>query len=629
MKPPILVGIGLAIVIVAASLLAPALRGAARKAQEQAEEQAALAVRELHRVNLGLPRLSELIDADALGEADLEPIVAAAREQLQEMAREHAGLLQKAQQAAERAGLSPGPIRPVSATAAGARQALAAFQQALRDNDALLDKALADATAAVQADGSVPGAHQALGMVECVRAAGLLSEAHALRRRQSIAQSRLLGLAADWKHTQGYLDHFRGLDVAPIMAVVRTEVDDVSARRAAAAARVSDLAAQVAQRETALAQLKQQLRAARVELLDLEERGFTPGNDASFEAYRAQYRALTHVLQELQEREQLLRYGGLRAAEVVGDDPVTAEIVGGEQVHGLEELHHRLAMAEEAARRVNRANVALDEHVKYVRDAGQRAQAEAQRYQTLLAGLEAEQKEAGAEILSLATEALQQEGQALSAAEKAARAFNQSQRAADTRLRQIREQQRERDPQRKNDRLRILLQDKYIEHVGRSAEAAARVLAGRIHAQRIESSRRLLADMELYAEINPEFEFDASPFENLLDTARDAGRQTVEEARDAYATILEKLENEPTVWVPLAALAATHHLLARLDEVEAGAHAEMAARFIQQAVERREESPYVKHYVRFRDHLSGVGAAPAAPAEEEDIFGDEDDIFAD
>ena len=58
--------------------------------------------------------------------------------------------------------------------------------------------------------------------------------------------------------------------------------------------------------------------------------------------------------------------------------------------------------------------------------------------------------------------------------------------------------------------------------------------------------------------------FDATPFQEAIKTARGEGGGALTEALQIYERLSQGAPN--TVWVPLAALAAVHHLAARIDE---------------------------------------------------------------
>jgi len=635
-KPPILIGLGIAVVIIAASLLAPRLRDPGRQKAEQAQDQAALAERELARHSVTLPLADTLAPIREMKgkEGELAAAVVAATEPLKAAGAEYSKLTRIAQELARRYELPAPTPPPLSTDAAGIQRA---FQSLVKENQALLGRALKDAAAAAATDGEALGVQQAVGMGEYVRAAELLTEAQVLRVQQAEAQARLLDVAAQWKAAQGLLDYYRGLDAAPVVAGLRTDLEELGVRRTEADAAVQQLSGEVTTCRQALEQVEQDLAMQQQEWLALQKQGFQAGQDEGehgFDQYRERYLALSETVRKLQQQEQELRYGGRHGAQVADENWATGEIQNGEAVGGVEELQRRLDIAQERARRFAQATTALDEHIRYVTGSGQQAQTESSRYQERMTQLEAAAQEIAAGIEKLAAEALNNETEALKAAESAVRAFGQSQRATEAWIRAVREVQRDKDPTRKNERLDQILKDPYLEHVPRSAEASARVLAGRIHLQRVESGASLLGDMRVFTETytDPRFSFDPTTFESQVETARAAGLETLQKAAETYTTISDKLSNATTVWVPLGAAAATYDLLSRIDPTQTGVFLGKATELIQKVVEKRELFPYARPFVLFRDHLAGMTAPAPTEArpgetkkaeEETDFFQDE------
>lgn len=643
MKPPILIGIALGLVILAASIFAPALRSSASRQAVLAQDQATLALRQLARYNPDLPRLNALAAPEAMKQADaaaLESAVAAAKESLERTAGDYSQAVRRAHAAADLNGLPAPDLPKFSADVAGVQRAIADFARAVQENDALLAKAAQDAAAAVTTDANALGVTQTAGMIDYVRAANLSGAAEALRARQAAALARLLEVGVQWKVTQGALDEYRGLDTAQSLQQLGTDQEELGGLRRAADEAVTALTAQVTERRAALTQVEKNLRDTQQALQTLEEQGFRAGHDddpQGFPGYRTQYLGLHAQLRELQQREQELRKGVLHGAELDGDDWAGSPLSGGEALVGLEELERRLATAQERARRLENADASLDAQAGYLTEVGQRAQAEAARFQERLTELEAAQQALTEEIPKLAAAAFNKEEEALQAARRASDAFAKSQRAADAWLNAARTTQRERDPNRKNERLALVLRDVYLEHVGRSAEAAARLLAGRIYAQRALATQSLIEDMRRFTDLftAQRFTFDPSEFQAQLDAARTTGIETVDKAAELYNTIAEKLSSQPTAWVPLGALAATYHLRAQLGPDEAATYLARAGEVAQKAVEKRERFPYAATLVRFRDHLAAGGVvgsaptAPTAPGEPTEPTEPESDFFED
>ncbi len=639
MRPlPFVIGLGLTILILAAALFSPVFRSSQRKQTTQAQEQAVLALRQLGRVSPTLMHLEALADTEQLGDKQdaLGTAADGARERLEELNREFSQALRRAQQQAEEAGLPTPEERPPAASGAGVRQALSGFNASVQENRQLLSAAKRVAQEAVRTQGTALGVAHVEGMAHYLEAADLLLRAKQERIEQREAQRKLLRSAAQWKEDQGEYDHYRSLDVAPILEQLEQDLVELRERRNAAEQRVTELEQLVEQRQLELtgdgstAGVEQRMQDVRQELLRLERRGFAAGAEAGtaeqpgFGTYREQYLQLSQQLQELQAREQLLRNGGLRDAQFVGEDALTAELEGGERVVGLEEYERKLALARDVAERLRSANVSLEEHIAFLEEMSASAGESVTRFQQRMEEMEGTQRALiEEEIPAHAAAAYELEAKALQAAGRAVSSFSRAQSAAQNWMNEVQRVRREQDPQQKNERLRLIVGDDYFQNVSRSAEAAARLLAGRAYAQQIEANTLLLSDMQTFRGLNPspQVQFDERVFQGHIDTARPEGRDTVQDAIRTYEQIAGSLRGQPTEWVPLAGKAAAHYLLSRIDPAIATEQRNLALDAMQQAVEGRENFPYVEPYLPFRNYLSGAGpSAPAAEAPAEEGF---------
>lgn len=613
MKPPFLIGIVLACIFVVAWIFAPAMRASPRKTAEAAQAQAALAQRQLARYSLTLGRLGSAGDVKALDGTRLDAVAAEIQPQLSRAAAELTEQVRQSQRMAERYPATLPEVPRLGADARGVQTAAETFDAGLRANAELLQRAIADAKAAMGLDGNALGVAFALGSAEHVRAAGLKAEAQTLREQQDLALARLLDAGARWQRVRGYRDYSRGLEVSAILAQLRADLDTLAAMRTEATARVAESTEELRHHEAELARAAEALRVRQAALLELEQQGFDAGHDEGprgFNTFRERYLSLAAEVRELQRRDDELRYGGRPGAELIGDDPLDAEIRGGERVAGIEEVRRRLALAQERARRLDRANLSLEAHIRFVSETGQRATTELAQYQGRLQQIESEQKAIIEEVQALAAAAYEKESEALAAADAAVRTFAQAGRAGQSWIQAARDIQRDRDPNRKNPRLLLVTRDPYIEQVGRSAEAAARLLVARIQADRLDSTQGLIEKMVLFAAMTPGFQFDRSVFETHVQSARTAAIEALDKARELYASITDRLSGQPTGWVPQAALAATYHLLSRVDVDRSAAYREQALDMIRKALDKREQFPYVRPLVVFRDHLGGAAPVP-------------------
>lgn len=613
MKPAVLIGVALGVVIVAAGWLTPALLGGAQRQARQAQQQAIYAMRAAARHSVPLQSLGSYAEIGELSTAQAEAVAAAVAEQFADANSAVARQAQAAQQRLASVGLRVEAPRPLPEGAAGVSAVLRMFEALLASNAELLKTAGDAARAARDQSRDTVAVSQALGMVEYLRAQGYLVTAERARGVQRVAEGKLVRLGTAWHAAQAQVDQFRGLDVAPILSGLRADREEIHDLRSAAHAERDALTTKVASQRQELEQAERELADASRRLIELQRRGFEVGNDDAFTAYRQDYLALTARIAELQEREQELRYGGRPGATLTGDDGAPGALVGGEPVIGLEQLERELELAEARAQRFQDAHVSIEARIEQVTRVGQDAAAEVERHQRRLRELEDERAVVIAEITASATEAFEAEDAALRAARTSAEAFGAAQRAAQAWRSEVQRIQSENDPNRENQRLRAVLADPYFLQVARAAEAAARWLEGRIHAQRVESNEELLATMQRFLAVytDARFTFDPKDIREQLVLAQQEGKQVLEQARDAYAQITQELQGQPAVWVPQGLQAAVLHALARVDVTNAPGYRQQATALIQQAVDRREQFPPLRDYVRLRDHLAGV--RPTAP----------------
>lgn len=613
MRLPILIGVVILGIVLAGALLAPQFRSAAEKANEQALTEATLAQRLLHRYDVRLPGLARRAEPETLKTADLEAIAQEARERLEALRKQATQTLGRIRSEATAEGLPAPEMQVPGAHAAGLQRAVRGYEQLLRDNADLLKQALQHAKAASGAANPL-GVAQVAGMVEYARAAGLFAEAQLLRLRQAAVLERMLALAAEGGAQRAREAFLAGLDVTEIVAQLRADLDELRSLHETAVERAGALAAEVAAREAELEQITQALAQARDERFALEQRGFVAGDDASFEAYRQQFLDITERLRTLQEREQLLRFGGRQEARFEGDDMLTATISGGEALVGLETLRAQATAAEDQAQRLAAGLKAIEEHVGFLTAAGKSAAEGAQRHAALRGQLEAQADDLRPQLEELIQAATAKEDAALKAARAAVRAFRSSQQAADQWVRQAQETQRDKDPERANPRLRMMVAETAIPRVGVSAEIEARLLIGRICLQRVEASERLIEDMRLLDEMRSDAGFDATPFEEQIAAAVEEGLKELEAAEKACQKLIQKSPQE-SKWITQAALATVYHLLARLDPAQAPVYFANALEQVETATAGREAFPYAGTHVRFREHLRallGSGAVPEA-----------------
>lgn len=612
MKPSILIGVVIALVLIAAAIAAPMFISGDEATALRAREEAELANRQLARVDL---RLLQLAPMAQVNDEALAAAAERATEDIRAIASRYGKVLQD---------IGAEGVQPLPAGVAGAREALKGLREALKEHEALLQEAIRTAQSAVSTDRNALGPAQVLGTAKYVLAVGQFSASSQTRAAQYVAESRLFDLAADLQRAESLVDHYRGLNVGPVIAQLQQELTELAQQRDAAQVRVQQLTQQVDERTQRLASAEQELQVAQQKYQEVEQRGFTPGDDASFKQYSTDLAAAAQQQRDLDVQAQRLRFGGLNDAKFAGDDYATAPVEGGEPVVGLAELQEWLATAQQVAERYGNSHVALEQRIEQLRKMDARAQEEITHYQSQVVDFKKQQQAAVQQVGEIAATALKQEGEALQTARDAANAFKTSQSAYDAWVSAVRTLQGEKDPERANPRLNVILGNEYYKQVGAGGEAAARMLVARVYAQRADANQRLLDDMRTFLDMNTdaELKFDSTAYQTAVDESRAAGL----EAADAATRIYEQLSRSPaaTAWVPLGALAAAHHLAARLDPANEGEQMSAAYEALRKAVEGHENFPYAEKYVQFYQHMGGARRTGGTdePAGDESFFMD-------
>ena len=630
MKPQIVVGVIVAAVILGAGLLAPALRSQTAKQATQAAQTADLANRELAGFDPLLGRLVRAEDADALNSADVSQLVEGARDSFDALNQRFAEDVRDAQtldRKYEQRGIEPSAIQPLRGDAAAVRSALAQFQSNLTANQALFDQGLQHARDAAKIGDGVPSASFALGMAQFVDGAARMADAQELRRQQEAAQSQLMSAAIDWRRTQSDVDYYAGLEVGPIIAGLRSDLEDIANLHIVAATDAAGLERETTQRDQELAGVRQQLQAARNELLSVEQAGFTAGDDGSFNAFRTRFNQISTRQRDLQRREQMLAGGGRRGAEFEDDDAHDGAIVGGETVQGLEELQRRAARARQRADKLAEARARIEEQIKFVEKAGADAGQEQSRHTQRLEQFRDDLDVRGKEISRLNKAAFNMEAKALTSVQRAVGAFAKAKNAAEAWKRDAGQLQRDVDAERKNERLNLInSRDTTTGSIEASAEAAARVAAGQIYAERVERINEYLSMLERRTQIISGSSLNPQVIQNAqvnVQTAQAEGRKTLNVAKGIY----EKLSSGPAeaAWRPKISLAAVYYLLAKLDPARGAENLSLAYEAIHDAVLGREQHPWMDaRVVEFHTHLQkAAGATPPGDFDENEF--DDDD----
>ncbi len=609
MKPPLIIGAVLGLLVVLVWVFVPTLQSESARAADAAGASAELARRQMSRYSPTLPVTEPHVALDELKDADLSALESASSHLRTAQARI------KAQ--AEGEELEPNYVAD-GVPAGEMRKGIAGFEALLRTNRQLLVDATAAAGDAARTPERPPQAtvDMILGMAHLLEGEAALNEALHLRSRLSDAYGEIRRLGAQHRLVRIKADYFEELEIEPILDDLREGEHGrewISAQAEQAHADAEQLAQDVAQREEDLAAVQEELRAARDERLRLEEEGFRAGDDAAFARFREQCRAIFGRLDQLQTREQNLLFGRLSEDD---DEPVL----------GLDELRRKHALHVALAERYDTAITALDDQIEFMQTASAEARAGVVDYTDRLNELMEQMQAVHPVLKELANAANNKEEEALRAAHAARDAFVKADSAIRDWKSAARETRTTYDPQNKNERLDRIVGDRSIDQYAKMAEAAARMLEGRIHAQRLDGFTRHRETLVQVSELVGAGTFDDTVILEGMDTARTEGETAVNRAIEIYDAWDVRSE---TKWIAESSKAAAYYLLSKLLEQDRDQLQWEAARIIYAAVDGREQSPYVADQVIFRNYLvKKTGYTPEAEVDEAEGEAD-DGGFAD
>lgn len=615
---PFLIGLAVAVVVLAAGFLTPVFVPPATGPDTlQALRDAELARRQLHAYHTILPlvgvRSEGEIEQFKGDEFDFEALVEGAQEEFATLSDQFDEQVRRAT-ASDRRSRMPSGLQAASTSPAGVRTSVREFERALRENQKLLTEAVRNSRSAIQADRNALGVGQVAGTVKLVEAGKLLADARGLRARLTTLQGSAFAAAGEWAAVRAERDYYGGLDVATVRRSLEDDLDEVDAASQESKAEVDRLASVVGSVEQTLVEVRRRLEEARTQRLSMEETGFIVGDDASFEAYREQYLELGRRLRGLQDQEHLLTFGGIQGGRVIGDDLLEGEIEGGESVVGLSELKRRLEVAEGKLERYKRAREALEDQMSLVGSVGEEAQAQHRQYAARLETLAGEVDQIRARMEELAQQAFEKESTALGAAREAATAFKGAGAAVSRWISDARGLQQEKDSQRINQRLKLIVGDDVAPGFASSAEAQAGTLLGRIHTERALGLAGYLDTLERIQALMPGSTVDTGTLRDDFATARDEAVSALGEARDIYERLAQRQTDRS--WVHQASLATVYHLLWQIDEFNAAQHRSNLIDQLAQVVANRAQSPELQQQVKLHTHLTG-GGEPTQPDEQE------------
>lgn len=643
LKPAVIFGVVVGIVVLAAWVLVPGLKTTEQQSAEQAIEQATLAQRQMKRYAPRLEMLADLMDLQALAEADLRELAAGD---------------------ADAGGFGAGQLESgISGTAAAIEANREVLAQAI-------ENANQAAAAAADAGQPLPYVYLVQGQLHLMKARTHLLSAQRVRIKMRTAVNRTYTLVTQRRLLQIQGNYYGELDIGRIVDDLQGGADTETGERGLAwleeqhreaEASRQRLADAVEEREQAISAVRSELNQKQRALNALEEEGFTAGDDEAFKAFREAYTALSNELRDLQVREEALTFGdwqgeepireSLRAAGVPVSDPNATGLGGlvsgasdeewqqfsawydeavesGKLMLGLGALQGKLAAEEDLVARYADAIAEIEERIAELQDTSSAAADDAGAYEQRLEAQDEAIRQQLTQIGTYNNAAYQDESAALDEARRARSAFNQAAQAQQQRATEAATRQREQDPERTNERLKLLTSNPYGDLLGKAAAAHARVFEGRVCLQIADNQQKYMDLLDKVNETMPGFvEADTTLIETALTTARDEGEKTLREAAEAFAAIARGLGATNSAWLAQCSRAVALYELSRLNpsaevEIDGQSMAAMSAaqRTIFEAVSQGEAFPYMSTMVQFRDFLVPLElqrqlAEPTEPAD--------------
>lgn len=608
MKAATLIGLVIAGVILAAWFLAPTLQSATVQADADAVRQAEGARRLLDPqagYSPHIARLGLLIDDMRFEQAELsaysEDAEAALTEALGE--GERGSLAAKV-----KSGFRAGNIAPAIQTA----------QQAIEQNASLLKAALEQSGQAAGADAPA-FAHLVHGSAKLQAAEARLLEAGQAWQELGRVMRNLEEQAARYRGLQVSSQYYEDLEIRPVIETFQQgeySISGLEQELAETRETITNLTNQIDSRAAELADVRARMKELQRKQTQLVQTGYEMGNESAFAEYRERYLDLAAQLRELEGEEQTLLHGRRVGAEFADGDPADGPILGGEMVLGIEALKNQRALQESRAQQLQEAIAQLATRVDEI-EANQRSlQAEVSDYATRLQGLREEIDALQTEASTLVDSAAGANAAALDAAIDARAAFRQATSALNAMQRDARQRQSERDPERQNELLTRIVNDRMLTAMGESAEAAARVVEGRIQLERLTELERYLRASNQVAEMIGGT-FDGQQTQAAIDASRTEGLEALQAAFQLYND--QASAAGPTRWIPQTAMGTVVYLQSKLepDDQRAEQMALDAADMLWQACSGAEENPLLADAVLFRDYLRAkTGYQPPMPGAE-------------
>jgi hypothetical protein len=498
----------------------------------------------------------------------------------------------------------------------GVEKANRQVEQLIAENAKLLKGALreADAALAVTVGSASMRGHAAANGVR----ASILNLQGMERRNEALARRSEARLA--WMHAMRLVDQSarlmeRSKDVEARMpthetealaaqeALLKKQLDSVQKQMAALKTSIEDKTKQVANAEAEADKAGKALQA-------LEVKGYNPKDPADVKRYVTEYGKQADVQQHASLRAMALKSGtleGARLDDAHGGDFIEDKYVAepGRQsiavVKGLNTLDVELQEATRQAADIEtllKANATRTEQVKAVMT----------DLTTLRAGLAEKKKAVDAQVAAAVKEAdshavlaAKIETEALSLLDNAAKAYAQAARSGSAR-----DQQTPADPD-----IKKLMEDKDTEVAMGLGQGDASYLRAVVY---LQQARGLSQEMStLSAAVDAEVPgVDKARIEKVAGELAKVREAAVKAVNEALAASAKAQFRGNYKWVSQASEASNYHLKSLLTSGSDSAEALAAAiKDFKDAVEKRENSPFLKPYVRALAYLQ-MGAGGAA-----------------
>lgn len=599
------IGLVLGVVLLAAVVVVPRFTiPADKQAAATAREKAERARRELYYHDPFMPVLGAMAGIDALRDADFDQLLSDDEAALDKLRETFSEQVSAAKTLDRRSKVKPSDLRPVSADPSGIRGAVAKYAELAAANDKWLRNADKLAREAVSTSGNTFGVPIISGMVAMVEARERFNHAQRLHAQLVDRETDTIAAAQRYAQQKAFRDYYGAIRADEALARLRTDTDELNATLKQTRTQRDRLAETIDQRKAELARLRAQIQQVQDQRLALQQRGFTPGSDSSFESYKQQFQRLSDQLRDLQERETLLSRGGYEEVKLDADDPLAGEIQVDGPIIGLDELERRLATMEDKVRRYEDGVRMIAAQVKTAEMYASSGKDGAATTEQNLAAAKTAYEQARDRMTKLTEQVTEAETEALAAANRAISMFERSRSAASALQRAAREAQQSYDPQRQNERLRKITSDNMPATAADVALAEANTLLGRIYAQQIHGLESLDRTWSIVAKAMADVSYDAEKLQAEIEAAREKAGPALAAASETYAQLADST-NIPWLKISAQASQATvEYLRSQVFGAQGREYRNAAIESITAAADAVGQDPHGAAFVILRDYLS-------------------------